>query len=602
MLRNLRTDALEDMRVLYVEDDDETREELEFFLKKQVGGVYVASNGRDGLELYQKHKPDIVITDIQMPLISGLSMSADIKQIAPEQRVIIISAYNDVEYVFRAMELGIQHYLPKPVSIERLLTELNKIADQLRLESEILRGRKLLNQYKLMVDEQAIVAKFDQEGHITFANDRFCSITGYSQAELQGNFYPLTYQLDTQAEGFNDFLKELTGQRKWHGTVKNKSKTGEDFVLDITVTAIVNEHDQVEEYVALMVEITEVFNKQELLHIDLKNDLEQQKHLLNEYERALNIGTSLCVIASDGTIINANENFSASLNCQSKDLIGLSFCSLIKGQNSGQGWGQLTQNIEKNIQSTGHNSDFMTFTFKGGPEKTFSTFMVAVYDTQGKIYSYMALCQDITESLKLNDEILDTQKEFIYLMGEVVENRSHETGKHLKRVALISKFLAEKHELSDEFSQMLKITSPMHDIGKIGIPDAILHKAGRLNNKELKTMKTHAELGFNILKAMDMPLVKMAAKIAHEHHEHFDGKGYPNGLKGEQISIEGRIVALVDVFDALGSKRSYKEPWSDKAILSYIQDRKGKQFDPKLVAIFSEHFEEIIAIRNQFTD
>jgi len=231
-----------------------------------------------------------------------------------------------------------------------------------------------------------------------------------------------------------------------------------------------------------------------------------------------------------------------------------------------------------------------------------STIVVGIYDFQGGIHSYLVLSQDITESVQLNEEILDSQKEFIYLMGEVVENRSQETGKHLQRVALVSKFLAEKYGLSDEFSEMLKITSPMHDIGKIGISDAILHKPGRLNKNEFRAMKTHAELGFNILKMSDKPLMKMAARIAHEHHEHYDGSGYPDGLAGENISIEGRIVALVDVFDALGSKRVYKEPWPDDMILAYIHERKGKQFDPEMVDLFTENLAEIIAIRNQFQD
>ncbi len=602
MIKNVNLNSLHSLRVLYVEDDDETREELEVLLKNQVKGLYVANNGDDGLNLYQKHKPDIVITDIQMAGMSGLSMSADIKLIAPEQNIIILSAYNDVEYVFRAMELGIQNYLTKPVSIERLLKQLVKTAEQLQLEAEIKRSRKLLDQYKLMVDEQAIVVKFDHNGEITYANNRFCVLSGYSQKELSGNVYPFLYQLDNHAKSYSDFLKQLSSEKKWHGVVKNKAKNGDTFVVDVTVTAVVDENDRVEEYVALMVDITNLLNKQKLMSIDLKKDLKQQKHFLGEYERALEIGTSLCVVDPDGKISSVNQNFSSSLNCQPKDLIGQTFCEMLVECNNSQDLSHFKQNIFNNVKSKGHSAELLKIRFKQGGAKTLSTIIVGLYDLQGNIHSYLALCQDITESVQLNEEILDSQKEFIYLMGEVVENRSQETGKHLKRVALISKLLAEKYGLSDEFSQMLKITSPMHDIGKIGIPDAILHKPGRLTKDESKTMKTHAKLGFNILKMSDKPLMKMAARIAHEHHEHFDGSGYPDGLAGENISIEGRIVALVDVFDALGSKRVYKEPWSDDMILAYIGNRKTKQFDPVLVDLLTDNYAEIIAIRNQFQD
>ena len=602
MVKNLKLSSLKSMRVLYVEDDAETREELELVLKIQVKELYVASSGRDGLKLYQKHKPDIVITDIRMSGMCGLAMAAEIKLITPEQNIIIISAYNDVDYVFRAMELGIQHYLTKPVDIDKLMGQLVKIAEQIQLEAKVERSRKLLDQYKQMVDEQAIVVKFDHNGEITYANDRFCALSGYSRKELTGNVYPFLYQLDGQANSYFDFQRQLTSEKKWHGVVENKAKNGDAFVVDVNVTAIVDENDLVVEFVALLVDITNLLDKQGLLSHDLKKDLKQQKHFLAEYERALEVGTSLCIVDPDGKIRSTNQNFSSSLGCQPKDLVGQTFCEMLLQHNNSQDLDYFIQNIFNNIKSKGHSNELMKVRFKEGPVKTLSTIIVGLYDLQGEIHSYLAISQDITESVQLNEEILDTQKDFIYLMGEVVENRSQETGKHLQRVALLSKFLAEKYGLSDEFSEMLKITSPMHDIGKIGISDAILHKPGRLTKNEFDTMKTHSKLGYNILKVSEKPLMQMAAKIAHEHHEHFDGSGYPNGLAGEDISIEGRIVALVDVFDALGSKRVYKEPWSDKAILAYIQEKKTRQFDPEIVDLFTNNYAEIISIRNKFKD
>jgi PAS domain S-box-containing protein len=602
MVKNLNLNSLASLRVLYVEDDAETREELEIVLENRVKELHVASNGREGLKLYKKNKPHIVITDVRMSGMCGLDMAAEIRLITPEQNIIIISAYNDVEYVFRAMELGIQHYLTKPLSIEKLMGQLVKVAEQLQQEAEIKRSQKLLDQYKLMVDEQAIVVKFDQNGEITYANDRFCALSGYSREELTGNVYPFLYQLNDQAKSYFDFQKQLSRDKKWHGIVKNKAKNGDTFVADVTVTAIVDENGRVEEYVALLVDVANLLDKQELLSIDLEKDLEQQKHFLAEYERALEVGTSLCVVGPDGKIRSANQNFSSSLNCQPKDLIGQFFCGMFLECKNSQERILFEKNIFNHVKSKGHSTELIKISLNEGPVITLSTIIVGLYDLQGEIHSYLTISQDISESVQLNEEILDTQKEFIYLMGEVVENRSQETGKHLQRVALISKFLAEKYGLSDEFSQMLKITSPMHDIGKIGISDAILHKPGRLTKNEFIIMKTHSKLGYNILKVSEKPLMQMAAKIAHEHHEHFDGSGYPNGLVGEDISIEGRIVALVDVFDALGSKRVYKEPWSDEAILIYIQEKKTKQFDPAIVDVFTDHYAEIIAIRNQFTD
>jgi response regulator RpfG family c-di-GMP phosphodiesterase len=149
---------------------------------------------------------------------------------------------------------------------------------------------------------------------------------------------------------------------------------------------------------------------------------------------------------------------------------------------------------------------------------------------------------------------------------------------------------------------MIKVAAPLHDIGKVGIPDDILHKAGSLSPEEFEIMKKHAELGFQLLNKLDKPLIKMAATIAHEHHECYDGRGYPAGLCGEHIAIEARIVSLVDVFDALSSKRIYKEPWSDAEVLEYLQLNKGIRFDPELVDLFMAHLDEILMIRNRLRD
>jgi response regulator RpfG family c-di-GMP phosphodiesterase len=149
---------------------------------------------------------------------------------------------------------------------------------------------------------------------------------------------------------------------------------------------------------------------------------------------------------------------------------------------------------------------------------------------------------------------------------------------------------------------MIKVASPLHEIGKVGIPDEILHKPGKLSDAEFQVMKKHADMGFQMLNRLDKPLIKMAATIAHEHHEYYNGKGYPAGLSGEHIAIEARIVSLVDVFDALSSRRIYKEPWSDEEVFNYLNVNKGTQFDPELVDLFMKNIDEILIIRNRFKD
>lgn len=194
-------------------------------------------------------------------------------------------------------------------------------------------------------------------------------------------------------------------------------------------------------------------------------------------------------------------------------------------------------------------------------------------------------------NLYLNKEIIDTQKELIETLGETVERRSKEASHHVRRVANISYELAIKYGLEEEEAILIRNASPMHDVGKIGIPDSILLKPGKLDEDEMEIMKTHAQIGRDILAHSKKDVLKAASIIAYEHHEKWDGSGYPNALKGEEIHIYGRITALADVFDALLHKRCYKEPWSLEDTLNLINEQKGKHFDPKLVDILFENIE-----------
>lgn len=206
------------------------------------------------------------------------------------------------------------------------------------------------------------------------------------------------------------------------------------------------------------------------------------------------------------------------------------------------------------------------------------------------------------ETLLMKEEIIATQKELVYILGEAVEKRSKETGAHVKRVAKISRILATGCDIDDEEADLIKLASPLHDVGKIGIPDHILNKPGKHTPEEWAIMKTHASIGYELLQGSDKRVLKLGAIIAHEHHEKWDGTGYPRGLKGEDIHIAGRITALADVFDALGSKRCYKEAWPFEKIVALIREESGKQFDPKLVEVFNDRIEELKNVRDQFPD
>ncbi|MCX7921110.1 MAG: HD domain-containing protein [Clostridia bacterium] len=203
---------------------------------------------------------------------------------------------------------------------------------------------------------------------------------------------------------------------------------------------------------------------------------------------------------------------------------------------------------------------------------------------------------------ELSVEIVQTQKEVIFTLGEIAETRSKETGNHVKRVAEYSKLLALKYGLSADEAELIKLAAPMHDIGKVAISDTILNKPGKLTPEEFEIMKTHSAIGYEMLKHSNRPIIKAAAIITLQHHEKYNGKGYPQGLKGEEIHLYGRITAVADVFDALASERVYKKAWELDKILELFEKERGEHFDPKLIDIFFHNLDDFVEIKNKYTD
>ena len=193
------------------------------------------------------------------------------------------------------------------------------------------------------------------------------------------------------------------------------------------------------------------------------------------------------------------------------------------------------------------------------------------------------------DNLFLNKGIEDTQKEIIFHIAETMECRSAETGSHVRRVAEYARLLALRCGLGEEEAEMLRLASTTHDLGKVGIPDAILNKPGPLTAEEYDTIKTHVYRGHDLLMSSSSPIIQAAARIVLLHHERWDGQGYPQGLKGEEIHIHGRIIGVADVFDALSNRRVYHEAWTWEEVFNHFRQERGKHFDPRLVDILLDN-------------
>ena len=242
--------------------------------------------------------------------------------------------------------------------------------------------------------------------------------------------------------------------------------------------------------------------------------------------------------------------------------------------------------------AAGNSSSVLYIEFEDDAEH-FKASLAELYATNVAL-----ILENITKQL----EVERTQKELLYMVGESIEARSKETGAHVRRVALICELLSIKLNMPRSFIEAIRLAAPLHDLGKIAVPESILHKPGELNEEEWVIMKSHAEEGGSLLAKSNSSISKLGSRLARYHHENWDGTGYPLGLKGEKIPIEARIMAIADVFDALGSKRCYKDVWDDDRIKAFLIEEKHKKFDANIVDTFMENFDEFVDIRNQYPD
>ncbi len=226
--------------------------------------------------------------------------------------------------------------------------------------------------------------------------------------------------------------------------------------------------------------------------------------------------------------------------------------------------------------------------------------MLALRASHKKLANHAAWLAD--EVRKATETIVAQERETIFCLSKAAEYRDPETGAHILRMAHYSRHIARNMGLSVAQQDLLLQAAPMHDVGKVGTPDNILLKPGRLDVAEFAIMKQHAVMGFEILSSSSSPLMQVAAEIAHSHHEKFDGSGYPRALVGEAIPLFGRIVAVADVFDALTSVRPYKKAWSIEDAIQLLNDGKGKHFDPACVEAFLREWDEVLKIKQRFVD
>ena len=352
--------------------------------------------------------------------------------------------------------------------------------------------------------------------------------------------------------------------------------------------------------------ITKPFDESELLHrtrthVDLflakeklHHEVADAKYLLDQYKMAMDAGSLVSKTNAKGIITYVNDKFCEISQYSKEELIGKNH-NIVRSPD-------VSKSVFKNMWATIKNKQIWNGLVKNRAKDGSSYFVEAtiipILNSDNEIVEYISMRTDITKEVELREDIVATQEEVLSTLGELGEWRSKETGDHVNRVALYSELLAREYGCNESDIELLKMASPMHDIGKVIIPDNILLKPSKLTNEEFTIMKEHTVYGWEIFHKSKHPLLQTAALIAHQHHEKWDGSGYPRGLKGLDIHTFGRITAIADVFDALSHERVYKKAWEMEKVLDFLKAERGISFEPKLVDLFLENLDEIIKIKH----
>ncbi|WP_417326140.1 PAS domain S-box protein [Halarcobacter sp.] len=586
--------------LLYVEDDIHTREELSQILDYHVDKLLIAENGEEGLKLYEENKPDLVLTDIKMPLLDGISMSKKIRGITSDAKIILLTAFNEPNYLVEAIKMHIDSYITKPVNIQELLENIEKLTKHIELKKEKENIGNLLEEYKKTVDLSSIVSKTNAKGVITFVNEQFETISGYKKEELIGKSHNIVRHEDTPSEIFKDMWNTIRVLKKpWHGKIKNKKKDGSPYYVQTVINPILDIDDNIIEFIAVRSDITEL----EETKLKLEQEYQKTSIKYNEasslsriYEDAFDKSSIILRVTSDMKIKYINDMFCELTGYSKDELIGKSYWTITHPQTQKE----LLEKAFVYAKENGVWKGQLKGITKDKKDIHYISTIVAIKDVNNNLLEYLGIRLDITKVIELHEELEETQREVIYTMGEIGETRSKETGFHVKRVAEYSKLLALKFGLSKDEAEILRLASPMHDIGKVGIPDSILNKPGKLTAQEYETMKEHAQIGYELLKNSTRDILKASAIVAYEHHEKWDGSGYPRGLRGKDIHIYGRITAICDVFDALAHERPYKKAWELDRIIALFKEERAKHFDPTLIDLFLENLNEFLEIQNAY--
>lgn len=473
---------------------------------------------------------------------------------------------------------GMSNIIIKPHIFPYLSDKLLQMSININQQNATIEKINRLNEYKKAINKSSIFIKMDIDGNFIYANNNFCNILAHDKKTILGKNF---VDFDLYEPILDQIKHNISNNKPWIGSIELVSLDNLNIILDGHFLPLYNKNNTCKGIVAILHDITELTSYRNIIQTKLhktKYNLSEKQHLINEYNKIFEEGIAMCRLDVDGNILKTSNAFDEIFH--TKKLQNNLFFSNIINKN---------EEVFLKIQNSLSQKNIYKKSIKVNVNNTLNTFnitCIGIYSYIGELDEIVIIFENVSNVLNEHRKIYDMQIEFLYMLSQIIERHSEENGFHTKRVAEFSALLASAIGLDKEEVDKIKLASIMHDIGKLGIPYQVLTKTSSLTQKEREIMQKHAKIGYEILNQSNQPLLQMAATIALQHHERYDGTGYPNGLKGEQISIYGRIVAIADVFDALSNQRVYKNAWHIDDVYEYLKINKGIQFDPYLVDVF----------------
>lgn len=696
--------------VMYVEDETIILRSVSTMVKRKIRDVYIATNGKEGLELFKKHTPNIVVTDIKMPVLSGLEMIEKIKEIEPTTKFIVVSAYGETNYFLKAIEIGVHGFILKPVDVNQLMEIIQELSNSILLQREVVKKeteRKEAEKAKLSSEKQYRELyenmrdgsiRTDLDGNILDCNLAFQKILGYADDELLGvktreliprkwhdletniietqvkkrgysNLYEKEYirkdgmiipiecrtylqkDEDSNMIGYWGIVRDITKRkqaeealRKSEEKFRNLFENANDVIwisdeegkyitvnkmfeqllgytkkelegqqsvkiiadedrkksIDNYQKAIKGESVEFETGVVkkdgskriFWIRMNPIFDNGSLFYLQgIGRDITVRKHAeeaLREQKAYFqhlfeNSPEAIVVATNDSNVIQLNQAFIDMFGFSQEEAIGKNIDELVAKNSYKEEAHKITQSIAEGecvrletqrIRKDGSKIDVSIL----GTPVIIEGKQVAVYGIYRDITNRKQAERDLKKSYdRLQKLIEDT----VNVLAHVVELRDPYTAGHQHNVAKLALSIAEEMKLPEDKINGIRIGGTMHDIGKIKVPIKVLNKAEMLTDNEWQLIKNHPSVGYELLKDLEFPWP--VADIVHQHHERYNGTGYPKGLKNEYTLIEARILAVADVVEAMANDRPYRQSLGLEIALEEIEDNKAILYDPDVV-------------------